>query len=59
MIRAGTAMNVERERARSQACLEVLQAAQREAAPAVLVASGLISKNAYPIPAETTALKRP
>jgi hypothetical protein len=59
MIHAGTAMNVEREKARSLTCLEVLRAAQREAAPAVLVASVLISKKAYPIPAESTSLKQP
>jgi hypothetical protein len=59
MIRAETAVNVERERARSQACLKVLQEAQRKAAPMVLVASDLITKKAYPIAAETTALRQP
>jgi hypothetical protein len=59
MIRAGTAINVEREKARSLACLEVLRAAQREAAPSVLVGSVLTSKNAYPIAADATVLKQP
>jgi hypothetical protein len=58
MMRAGAMTRAKRERPRLEECLALLKSEQLHQIKIVLATHALMSRSAYPIPAEGTALKR-